>query len=85
MNITAIRRALLTIAYEVVEQRCSLLQCMSLLRAQAVWKFKKSKRDENDILGFGLKLESACVWAPKRPWTNNLFYRDRASAPFHTA
>ena len=65
MNITAIRRALLTIAYEVVEQRCSLLQCMSLLRAQAVWKLKKSKRDENDILGFGLKLESACVRAPK--------------------
>jgi hypothetical protein len=23
------------------------------------------QRDENDILGFGLKLESACVWAPK--------------------
>jgi hypothetical protein len=30
-----------------------------------VGKLKKSKRDENDILGFGLKLESACVRAPK--------------------
>jgi hypothetical protein len=33
--------------------------------AQPVWKLKKSKRDENDILEFGPKLESACVWAPK--------------------
>jgi hypothetical protein len=30
------------------------------LRAEAVWKLKKSKRDENDILGFDLKIEWAC-------------------------
>jgi hypothetical protein len=29
-------------------------------RAQAVWKLKKSKRDENDILGFDFKIEWAC-------------------------
>ena len=28
--------------------------------AQAVWKLKKSKRDENDILGFDFKIEWAC-------------------------
>ena len=28
--------------------------------AEAVWKLKKSKRDENDILGFDLKIEWAC-------------------------
>ena len=28
--------------------------------AEAVWKLKKSKRDENDILGFALKIEWAC-------------------------
>jgi len=27
---------------------------------EAVWKLKKSKRDENDILGFDLKIEWAC-------------------------
>ena len=26
----------------------------------AVWKLKKSKRDENDILGFDFKIEWAC-------------------------
>jgi len=30
------------------------------LLAEAVWKLKKSKRDENDILGFDLKIEWAC-------------------------
>ena len=29
--------------------------------AQAVWKLKKSKRDENDILGFDFKIEWACA------------------------
>ena len=43
----------------------SLVRRTSPEMAQAVWKLKESKRDENDILGFGLKLESACVWAPK--------------------
>jgi hypothetical protein len=33
--------------------------------AQPVWKLKNPELDENDILVFGLKLESACVWAPK--------------------
>jgi len=28
--------------------------------AQAVWKLKKSKRDENDILGCDYKIEWAC-------------------------
>ena len=27
---------------------------------EAVWKLKKSKRDENDILGFDFKIEWAC-------------------------
>jgi hypothetical protein len=33
--------------------------------AQAVWKLKKSERDENDILEFDFKIEWASVWAPK--------------------
>ena len=37
-----------------------LLRCMSPELAQAVWKLKKSKRDENDILGFDFKIEWAC-------------------------
>ena len=32
----------------------------SPLWAQAVWKLKKSNRDENDILGFDFKIEWAC-------------------------
>jgi hypothetical protein len=30
------------------------------LLTQAVWKLKKSNRDENDILGFDFKIEWAC-------------------------
>jgi hypothetical protein len=30
------------------------------LRAQAVWKHKSSKRDENEILKIDLKAETAC-------------------------
>ena len=30
------------------------------LLAQPVWKLKKSKRDEKDILGFDFKIEWAC-------------------------
>jgi len=31
----------------------------------AVWKLKKSKPDENDILGFDFKIEWTCVLAAK--------------------
>ena len=41
-------------ATEVV-RRCNMSR-----RAEAVCKLKKSKRDENDILGFDLKIEWAC-------------------------
>jgi hypothetical protein len=41
------------------EQTSGELAKMRLM-TQAVWKLKKSKRDENDILGFDFKIEWAC-------------------------
>jgi putative ABC transport system substrate-binding protein len=46
-------------ADEVIEWGL-LLPCMSPFMAEAAWKLKKSKRDENDILGFNLKIEWPC-------------------------
>jgi hypothetical protein len=50
---------------QLLAQSGRLASHARLRRAQAVWKLKKSKRDENDILEFDFKIEWASVWAPK--------------------